>query len=319
MMPAQAIADVEVLERFSCFGGSCEVVVQGSGPAGPAWEAVARTRRRLEGWHQQFSRFDPASELSRLNHDPRATVAVSASMGRFLVAALEVAGWTGGLVDPTLVSALEHAGYAEDLRSEPIPLEEALCLAPARRPARPSAEATWRLIRVDSGAGTVTRPAGLQLDSGGIAKGLFGDLLAPVLDGHASYAINAAGDVRFGGAAELTRPVQVASPFDDRVLHTFELPAGAAATSGIGKRSWLDRDGRPSHHLLDASTGRPAFSGIVQVTALAPTGVQAEALSKAALLSGPALAAEWLPYGGLIVYDDGGFEVLGAPADQLGR
>ena len=317
-MPGQLISDVEVLERFPCFGGSCEVAVQGSGPAGPAWEAVARTRKRLESWHEQFSRFDPASELSRLNHDPRQTIPVSASMGRFLEAALKVASWTAGLVDPTLVGALEDAGYAEDLRGEPVPLVEALLWAPARKPARPSAEAAWRRISVDSDKGTVTRPPGLQVDSGGIAKGLFGDLLAPVLRSHASYALAAAGDVRFGGARGLVRPVQVASPFDDEVLHSFELRTGAAATSGIGKRSWLDRDGRPSHHLLDPSTGRPAFTGIVQVTALAPTGVQAEALSKAALLSGPAAAAEWLPYGGLIVHDDGGFEVLDPSSDQLG-
>ena len=318
-MPAPAIEEVEVLERFPCFGGSCEVVVQGSGPAGAAWEAVARTRRRLEAWHRQFSRFDPASELSRLNCDPRDTVPVSAMMARFLEAALQVADWTGGLVDPTLVSALEHAGYESDLRSEPVPLADALHLAPARRPAHRSDVARWREISVDFASGTVTRPRGVRIDSGGIAKGLFGDVLAPVLGGHASYAINAAGDLRFGGAEGWPRPVQVASAFADEVLHTFELVGGAAATSGIGERSWIGRDGRPSHHLLDPSTGRPAFTGVVQVSALAPTGIEAEALSKAALLSGAARAADWLPYGGLIVYDDGRFEVLDPAPGGVGR
>ncbi len=318
-MPTQAIADVEVLERFPCFGGNCEVVVQGSGPAGPAWEAVARTRRRLEAWHCQFSRFDPASELSRLNRDPRDTVPVSAMMARFLEAALQVAIWTGGLVDPTLVSALEHAGYGDDLRSKPVPLADALRLAPAPRPAQPSAEARWRDISVDLARTTVTRPPGLEVDSGGIAKGLFGDVLAPVLGGHASYVVNAAGDLRFGGAEGWWRPVQIASPFGDEVLHTFELISGASATSGIGKRSWIGRDGRPSHHLLDPSTGHSAFTGVVQVSALAPTGIEAEALSKAALLSGAAHAADWLPYGGLVVYDDGGFEVLDLPTSGVGR
>ena len=48
----------------------------------------------------------------------------------------------------------------------------------------------------------------------------------------------------------------------------------------------------------------------MQVTALAPTGVQAEALSKAALLSGPDRAPDQLTHGGLVVYDDATFDVI---------
>jgi FAD:protein FMN transferase len=141
-------------------------------------------------------------------------------------------------------------------------------------------------------------------------KGMFGDILAAVLGKHESFAVDAAGDVRFGGGGSLLRPIRVASPFDDSVLHVFELVRGAVATSGIGKRSWLDSDGRPAHHLLDPATGRPAFTGVVQVTALAPTGVQAEALSKAALLSGPDSARARLTYGGVVVYENETFEVI---------
>jgi thiamine biosynthesis lipoprotein len=148
------------------------------------------------------------------------------------------------------------------------------------------------------------------LDSGGIAKGLCADLLASVLEAHGSFAVDAAGDIRLGGTAGLPRPVRVASPFEDHVLHTFELTRGAAATSGISKRSWLDHEGRPAHHLLDPASGRPAFTGLVQVTALAPTALEAEALSKAALLSGPEGAAAWLRHGGLIVHEDASCEVL---------
>jgi FAD:protein FMN transferase len=75
----------------------------------------------------------------------------------------------------------------------------------------------------------------------------------------------------------------------------------------------LGADGRPSHHLLDPFTGAPAFTGIVQVTALAPGGVAAEALSKAALLSGPGRAASWLRYGGLVAHEDGSIEVVEPP------
>jgi thiamine biosynthesis lipoprotein len=65
------------------------------------------------------------------------------------------------------------------------------------------------------------------------------------------------------------------------------------------------------HHLLDPATGQPAFTGIVQATALAATALEAEARAKAALLSGPDHAPRWLSHGGVIVYDGGGFEVIG--------
>jgi thiamine biosynthesis lipoprotein len=300
----------EASECFPCFGGTCTVLVTGGGPAGSASEAVARAKRRLLDWHEQFSRFEPDSELSQLNGDPRETVPVSAVMARFLESACSAAELTGGLVDPTLIGELERGGYAEHFQRAPLPLAAALSVARAREPAGPNPEARWRSVAVDRRAGMVSRPPGLGLDTGGIAKGMFGDILATVLDGHDSFAVDAAGDVRLGGAGGRLRKVRVASPFDASVLHVFELSRGAAATSGIGKRIWRDPDGLPAHHLLDPASGRPAFTGIVQATALAPSGTEAEVLAKAALLSGPGRARSWLPHGGVVVFDDGELEVI---------
>jgi FAD:protein FMN transferase len=300
----------EAIEQFDCFGGSCAVLVAGDGPAGTAHGAAGRVRRRLLAWHDQFSRFVPSSELSRLNADPRGVVPVSATMARFVATALGAASATDGLVDPTLVEDLENAGYRGDLSWESLPLSRALLLAPARAAAHPSAVGAWAQIEVDRTARTVTRPPGVRLDSGGIFKGLCGDMLAGVLGRHVSFAVDAAGDVRFGGVGGWRRPVRVTSPFDGSLAHVFELVHGAAATSGIGRRSWMGADGRPAHHLLDPATGRSAFTGIVQVTALAPTGVEAEIRSKAALLSGPAAAADLLADGGVVVLDDGTLQVV---------
>jgi thiamine biosynthesis lipoprotein len=302
----------EATETFPCFGGSVRVIVMGDGPAGTPAAAAALARRRLLEWHAQFSRFEEASELSRLNADPRETVEVSAVMARLVSAILDAARCSGGLVDATLVGELERAGYRGHFDGEPVALELALRLAPARAPAGPSPRARWGEVHVDAAAGTVTRPPGLRFDSGGIAKGLFGDILAGILGMHASFAIDCAGDVRLGGSSDLARPVEVASPFDDSVLHAFKVLDGAAATSGIGRRSWIDAEGRPAHHLLDPASGLPAFTGLVQVTALAPTAVEAEVLAKAALLRGPAGVAATLRHGGVAVHDGGRTEVIAA-------
>jgi thiamine biosynthesis lipoprotein len=163
---------------------------------------------------------------------------------------------------------------------------------------------------VDFGALTVRRPPGTRIDGGGLAKGLFADVIAVTLRDRPSFAIDCAGDLRIGGAA---RRVDVASPFDGRILHSATLTDIGIATSGIGRRSWLGPGGRPAHHLLDPATGRPAFTGVVQATAVAPSALEAEVRAKAAVLSGPDGAAAWLPHGGLVVLDDGSHYTQGFP------
>jgi thiamine biosynthesis lipoprotein len=305
------IATVEASETFPCFGSACSVHVTGGAEA----EAVETAKRRLLSWHGRFTRFDPASELCRLNADPRAEVPVSRLMALFIRAVVRAAEMTGGLVDGTLLDQLERAGYERDLGASP-PLPLALWWAPARRPARPSLDSRWREIELDLAAGVVRRPPGLRLDSGGVAKGLFADLLARELATHEAFAVDCAGDLRVGGAAGIVRPVRVAGPFDGRTLHTFELVDRGIATSGIGKRSWVDADAVPAHHLLDPATGRPAFTGVVQATALAPTALEAEARAKAAVLGGPEAARGWLPHGGAVVLDDGSHYVV-EPRSQM--
>ncbi len=314
--PALDPIPTEATEHFSCFGSQCAVIVAGTTVGGTSASTAARAaRRQLLEWHHRFSRFEPDSELSRLNADPRQSVPTSPVMAGFVQMAVNAARLTGGLVDPTLVSELERSGYADHFAGASIPLPQALALAPPRRPAAPHPDSRWARIRVDMRTATVNRPVGLRIDSGGIAKGMFADILALRLRGHDSFVVDAGGDLAIGGTAARLRPVNVASPFGDEVLHTFELRRGAVATSGIGRRSWLTPDG-PAHHLLDPATGRAAFTGLVQVTALAPRAVDAEALAKGALLSGPAGAESWLPHGGLVLHDDGHMDIF-APDRRL--
>ena len=120
--------------------------------------------------------------------------------------------------------------------------------------------------------------------------------------------------VRIGGAAALPRKILVDDPFGGEPLHELEITDGAVATSGIGRRAWLRSDGSPAHHLLDPGSGQPAFTGIVQVTALAPIAQLAEVLAKTALLRGPEKAARELPYGGVLVFDDRSVEVVRGPS-----
>jgi FAD:protein FMN transferase len=309
-MSTTASAAREHRETFDCFGSQCTVIVSDEVRSADAQAALTMAKRRLLEWHARFSRFRSDSELSRLNADPRAVVPVSPLLRRVLEAGVRAARDTRGLVDPTLVTEIEQAGYDSHLAGTGLPLTAALALAPPRAPAGPSPSSSWRQVAVDRRAGAVGRPPGVRLDAGGIAKGVFADELAALLAGYDAFVVDCAGDIRLGGSSAISREVHVASPFDDSFLHTFELAEGALATSSIGKRSWLAPGGCPAHHLLDPRTGRPAFTGVVQATALAKTAAEAEALSKAAILSGPERADRWLAHGGVIVVDDGSYRVL---------
>jgi thiamine biosynthesis lipoprotein len=310
--------DAEARLCFDCFGSTCAVRVGGDTAGRSAREGVELVRRELRAWHGRFSRFIADSELSLLNRDEREVVPVSPLMALLARAVHQAGSLTRGLVDATLVPELERAGYARDLGPS-VPLVRTLALAPPRTPARPRAQARWRQIEVDLERLTVARPRGVMIDSGGLAKGMFADVLAARLAGHETFAVICAGDLALGGSLGAPREVRVESPFEACTLHTFELARGGVATSGIGRRSWLSADGAPAHHVLDPATGQPAFTGVVQVTALAPNALEAEIRAKAALLSGPSAAAEWLPSGGVIVFDDGAHEVVQpAPAVAAG-
>jgi thiamine biosynthesis lipoprotein len=304
---------------FACFGGECTVIVADADRSADAVAAAAVAKRSLLSWHERFSRFAPDSEISRFNRNPRERVKVSPLLGRLVAMTLQGVRDTGGLVDATLGAEIERAGYRYSLTGDGLALDRALAMAPPRAPARPSPADPAQRISFDAARSEVQRRPGTVLDPGGVAKGVFADELAARLADFDAFAVDCAGDIRLGGRARIARPIHVTSPFDGARLHTFALRDGAIATSGIGKRSWLDADAQPAHHLLDPSTGRPAYTGVVQATALAPTGAQAEVLAKAAVLSGPDGAAQWLRHGGMFVRDDGSYELLEPASEASAR
>ena len=258
------------------------------------------TRAAIEDLEARLTRFDPDSELCRLNADPRPVVPASAALRAAVGAALAGAAATDGLADPTLLGAVVRAGYARSLTGHPrADLRAALAAAPAPAPGRPAAAADWRRVRVDDRAGTIARPPEVRIDLGGSAKGLAADLAAALLAPYGPCAADMGGDVRVHG----THDVLVAHPLSERSARLLELTDAAVATSGIDRRIWWDGLGRPAHHLLDPATGRPAWTGVLTATARAPSAALAEALAKAAVLAGPERGCELLAaaHGGVVI------------------
>lgn len=283
----------------------------------PAAEAAAAARETIQRFDRALSRFKVDSELSRLNRSPQGSFNASRLLRRLIAAGAEAAEMSGGLVDPTLVGPIERAGYRTSRpRAEEPLLADALTLAPPRRPAQGDPRAPWRGFLVTE-SGSIRRAPGLRFDSGGIGKGLAADLIYEQLAGYERFLVDCGGDIRVGGFGAMLGPygVYVAHPLDGTLHSRVRLASGALATSGLDGRIWR-HEGGYSHHLLDPSTGQPAWTGVISATALGPSAVVAETLAKTALLSGPAGARRVLGgLGGLFVTDDGRHEVVRARAD----
>lgn len=310
--PAPATVD----RSFPLMGTHMRVVVgRPTRPGMPGAEQAAdRVIAFLEEYNATLSRFRPDSELSRLNDDPRETVPASELLRAAVREALAAAERTGGLVDPTLLPGLEAAGYVDSWdTARRLPLQDALRGdRPVVHPAAADPDAPWRSIVVDDEAGTITRPPGLRIDTGGTGKGHAADLGGELLAGYDAWAVDCGGDLRVGGDAGQVREIVVEHPFTGESFTSVKVRDGAVATSGLRSRIWRGEHGEVAHHLLDPATGDPAFTGLVAVTALAPRAVEAEALAKAALLSGPERARTILVrHGGITVDEHGHVERIG--------
>ncbi len=304
-------------------GSSARIYVCG----GPL-DVETRLRARLAELEARWSRFLPASEVSRANANVGNPTPVSPDTRLLASQALRAVDMTHGWFDPLLLEPLTAAGYDRtydlldttglgpmaasiDRRG---PVVSVIVRAPDQRPGD---------LVVDEDAGTITAGAG-GFDPGGIGKGLAADLLATdaIAAGASAVMIDLGGDISCAGQApDAGWSVDVHDPFGpDRTAARVRIPWGAVATSSSAHRRWR-HDGEIAHQLIDPETRRPSDSTIVQATVIAGACWLAEVCAKAALLAGPiagpALLADVGVEGLLIGADGSRIETRGWSAFTL--
>ncbi len=244
---------------------------------------------------QMMSRFLPDSELSRLNAAD-APQTVSPALFAVIETALWAAQQSGGLYDPTILVALETAGYDRSFeyvvkRSDfvwPAPAD-ALDVTGRRR-------TSYADIVLDPATCAVAKPAGMRLDLGGIGKGWTVDRAAERLVSAEAFLVNAGGDLYAHGRPGHPRGWRVTIEHPLRRTHWIArlfIDHAGLATSTTMKRRWTV-DGRSRHHLIDPRTGQPAITDALSVTVVAPRTVTAELLAKVALLLGADAGIDYL-------------------------
>src|SRR5690606_19870580 len=119
-----------------------------------------------------LSRFDVNSELSRVNARAGRWVGVSSLLWKVLAAALAMADETGGLFDPTVLPALEAAGYARSFdQMQADQVHGAAAPIDVQAHATAWAGGRYRQVKRRRLARAIWLPPTGKLDFGGIAKG----------------------------------------------------------------------------------------------------------------------------------------------------
>jgi FAD:protein FMN transferase len=250
-----------VAHHFEAMGTTCAVFAVGADQ-----QQLKDAERWVLDTALRFTRFDPESELSRLNAAAGRWMDVSPDLESGLRDAQRAYDLSGGLVNVAVLPAMLAIGYSQPMAEGPGPVT----LGEAR-----ALPALSDVLDVARGCARVRRGAGIDL--GGIAKGWMADRLVRRL-ADVSMA-NLGGDLMARGAPGGEGwPVGLGG-------RTVLLRDQGAATSSVRRRRW----GR-LHHLIDPRTGLPAETGLTEVSVVAVSATEAEIVAKAALLLGPDIA-----------------------------
>jgi thiamine biosynthesis lipoprotein len=260
------------VNRFRSMG--CEIAL-------PYGMPLAEVRALFDARDARFSRFQPSSELNRVNAAPLGLTLVSEEFASMLSLSLDAARATDGLVSPSVGGALIGAGYDRDFAR--LPSDGAA--------AQPAPIHDWTSISLRGPGLLRTEP--IVLDLNGVVKGRTVD---------DALALAGRGWISAGGDVATREPLVVGLPGGESVT----LHGGGLATSSVAKRRWR-AGGRWQHHLIDPRTGRPTDGPWRDVSVVAASCLAADVAAKAALLMGDR-GPGWLEERGLagrfVTHDD---------------
>ena len=181
-----------------------------------------------------YSRFDPASILSRLNDNKRLNNPPK-EMLNMLEFGLEMYAKSGGIFNMSVGSKLEQDGYGKTSDDN----------------ARISKNLPDDITISEK---VITLASHVRLDFGGFGKGWLVDKLHDFLNslGVKQHIINGGGDIRVGAAAE---EIFIEHPVDNSLtIGRLRLKNEAFAASSNLKRQWKSKSGQTKAHIINPNS-----------------------------------------------------------------
>ena len=277
--------------HFAAMASPCELLLEETDEAAARrlLDIAADEAARIE---RKFSRYRDDNITHRINHSGGEAVEVDDETARLLDYADQLYQLSNGLFDIS-AGVLRRAWNFKPGAPFPSEGQIAECLQ----------HIGWGRVRWEHP--TLTLPAGMEIDLGGIGKEYAVDRTAALLgaETNASFVIN------FGGDLYIRRPRADGSAWqiaiDDPAatgrnsVATLGISSGALATSGDARRH-LVHQGRRYGHILNPQTGWPVENAPRSITVHAPSCMEAGMLATIAMLQGAGadafLQAQGLPY-----------------------
>ena len=263
--------------RFTAMGSPCELLceAQTADEAGKLADIVATEAWRIE---DKLSRYLTGNVIDKINTACGEPVNVDAETAHLLTFAATLHELSDGAFDIT--SGVLRRAWSFD-GSDNIPTKQIVAeLLPLLG---------WDKVSWESP--TITLPAGMELDLGGIGKEYAVDRSVLLLQSETEIAclVNFGGDLAVTGAPTMRKAwtVGIESAAGKGTTTLIELRRGALATSGDARR-FLEKDGFRYSHVLDPRTGWPVWNAAASITVAADTCTQAGMLSTLAMLKGAA-------------------------------
>ena len=230
-------------------------------------------------YEKLLSRTVEDSDVWRINHADGKPVTVSDDTIAILQCAQKISEMSGGAFDVTIapVSTIWNFTSGEAV------------LPDGEKIARAAALVDYTQLKLDGN--TVTLPAGMMIDLGGIAKGYIADRVKDYIAKrgvkHAilSFGGNIVGiGVKPDGGEWKVGIQDIDKPTGDYMLVSRNT-GGSTVTSGIYERGFT-LDGVRYHHLLSSETGWPVQNELASVTIFSESSMEGDALSTAAFVLG---------------------------------
>ena len=225
-----------------------------------------------------MTRFTDSSDVGRANLlAARDAVPVTPETARVTAEGLRWAGALDGRYDPAAGAIVRLWDVVH--RHEP-PSDDRVAELAGRR--------FHRAVEVGTRAGAPVlryHDAGARLDLGSVAKGYGVDRAVEALRRHGieKAVVVAGGDLYALGTAADDTPweVGIQSPTDAHgIAGTLRLTDRAVATSGT-YRQYFRHGGRTYHHIMDPATGSPRETGMLSLSVVADSVMQADAATTA--------------------------------------
>lgn len=238
----------------------------------------------IDKYEKLFSRTLENSEVYQINHSSETTFEISDELKDILEFSLSYSKLSNGALDVSIAplsslwdfSNLEHKSEA---------------------PAVENIKTAQNLVNyqdISLNGNTLTfAKEGMQLELGAVAKGYIADRVKEFLlsKGVTSAIINLGGNILLVGEKPegAAFNVGIQKPFEDRdsvVVAISELKDCSMVSSGIYERYFYDANGNFYHHILDAKTGYPCATDLLQVTIISKDSATGDALSTACFALG---------------------------------